>query len=139
MVQINSPSDAWMNPGKTWPRPAGARDVREFRVFRWNHDDGGDPRIDTYYVDRERCGPKVLDALIWIKTMIDPTLTFLHSCREGICASCAMNIDGMDMLACRRGMDENEGVVSIFPLSHRRVARDLMPDLSHYYAADDPC
>jgi succinate dehydrogenase / fumarate reductase, iron-sulfur subunit len=108
MVQGNIPSDAAANPGKTWPNPAGVRDLRD-RIYRWNRDDGADPRIDAYHVDRDDCGPKVLDALIWIKSMIDPTLTFLHSCREGFCGSCAMNIDGMDMLACRRGMDENAG------------------------------
>ncbi len=62
--------------------------------------------MDTYFVDRDDCAPMVLDALIWIKNKIDPTLTFRRSCREGVCGSCAMNIDGTNTLACTKGMDE---------------------------------
>ena len=83
--------------------------TREFRIYRWNPDDGDNPRIDTYYVDRDDCGPMVLDALIWIKNKIDPTLTFRRSCREGVCGSCAMNIDGTNTLACTKAMDEIKG------------------------------
>ena len=83
-----------------------AANAREYRIYRWNPDDGENPRIDTYHVDRDDCGPMVLDALIWIKNKIDPTLTFRRSCREGVCGSCAMNIDGTNTLACTRGMDE---------------------------------
>ena len=83
--------------------------LTEFRIYRWNPDDGANPRIDTYYVDRDDCGPMVLDALIWIKNKIDPTLTFRRSCREGICGSCAMNIDGTNTLACTKAMDDVQG------------------------------
>ena len=65
--------------------------------------------VDTYFLDMDTCGPMVLDALIKIKNEIDPTLTFRRSCREGICGSCAMNIDGINTLACIYGMDEIEG------------------------------
>ena len=82
--------------------PTGAQNVREFRIYRWNPDDGKNPRIDTYYVDTDDCGPMVLDALIWIKNKIDPTLTFRRSCREGVCGSCSMNIDGTNTLACTK-------------------------------------
>ncbi len=92
--------------GKTWPHPAKANAEREYRIYRWNPDDGHNPRIDTYYVDTGDCGPMVLDALIWIKNNIDPTLTFRRSCREGICGSCAMNIDGTNTLACTKAMGE---------------------------------
>ena len=88
----------------------GRKDVREFRIYRWNPDDGENPRVDTYFVDTDDCGPMVLDALIWIKNKIDPTLTFRRSCREGVCGSCAMNIDGINTLACT-GMDEIKGDV----------------------------
>ena len=84
----------------------GREETREYRIYRWNPDDGENPRIDTYYVDTHDCGPMILDALIWIKNKIDPTLTFRRSCREGVCGSCAMNIDGTNTLACTRGMDE---------------------------------
>ena len=115
------------------PRPA--RDhAREFRIYRWNPDDGANPRIDTYFVDLDDCGPMVLDALIWIKNKIDPTLTFRRSCREGICGSCAMNIDGTNTLACTKGMDDIKGTVKIYPLPHMPVVKDLVPDLTNFYA-----
>ena len=86
-------ANARIETGETHPRPPGARRAKRFRVYRWNPEIGGNPRIDTYEVDLDRCGPMVLDALIKIKNEIDPTLTFRRSCREGICGSCAMNIE----------------------------------------------
>ena len=97
-------------------------------------DDGRNPRIDTYYVDTGDCGPMVLDALIWIKNKIDPTLTFRRSCREGVCGSCAMNIDGTNTLACTKAMSDIKGAVSIYPLPHMPVVKDLVPDLTNFYA-----
>jgi succinate dehydrogenase / fumarate reductase iron-sulfur subunit len=85
MVQLALPKNSRVTPGKTWPRPAHAIHGREFRVYRWNPDDGKNPRMDTYFVDLDDCGRMVLDALIWIKNVIDPTLTFRRSCRGGIC------------------------------------------------------
>ena len=120
--------------GKVWLRPASARNVREFRVYRWNPDDGQNPRIDTFFVDMDDCGPMVLDAIIWIKTKVDPTLTFRRSCREGICGSCAMNIDGMNTLACTKDMTTINGAVKIYPLPHLSVIKDLVPDLTTFYA-----
>ena len=137
MVQFNLPKNSRMTEGKTWPKPAGAKRTTEFRIYRWNPDDGANPRIDTYTVDRDDCGPMVLDALIWIKSKIDSTLTFRRSCREGICGSCAMNIDGGNTLACTRGMDEESkggGPIKIYPLPHLAVVKDLVPDLSNFYA-----
>lgn len=121
-----------MGTGKTWPKPEGASNVREFRIYRWSPDDEDNPAIDTYYVDMDDCGPMVLDALIWIKNNVDPTLTFRRSCREGICGSCAMNIDGTNTLACTKGMDEVNGAVKIYPLPHMQVIKDLVPDLSNF-------
>jgi succinate dehydrogenase / fumarate reductase, iron-sulfur subunit len=134
MVQFNLPKNSRMTSGKTWPKTAGAKETTEFRVYRWNPEDGANPRIDTYHVDRGDCGPMVLDALIWIKSKIDPTLTFRRSCREGVCGSCAMNIDGLNTLACTRGMDEINGAVKIYPLPHMEIVKDLVPDLTHFYA-----
>ena len=76
----------------------------------------------------------VLDAIIWIKSKIDPTLTFRRSCREGICGSCAMNIDGGNTLACTKSTDEIRGAVKIYPLPHLPVIKDLVPDLTRFYA-----
>ena len=133
---LNSPfpRNSRIAPGKTWTAPAGAKRVREFRIYRWNPDDGQNPRTDTYEVDLDACGPMVLDALIKIKNEIDPTLTFRRSCREGICGSCAMNIDGSNTLACLKPIADVKGAVSINPLPHMPVVKDLVPDLSLAYA-----
>ncbi|MEM6712965.1 MAG: succinate dehydrogenase iron-sulfur subunit [Pseudomonadota bacterium] len=140
MVQLTLPKNSTMSDGKVWPKPTDAdgnqaTNLREFRVYRWSPDDEENPTVDTYYVDMDDCGPMVLDALIWIKNNIDPTLTFRRSCREGICGSCAMNIDGTNTLACTKGMDEVSGKeVKIYPLPHMPVIKDLVPDLSNFYA-----
>ena len=87
MAQFNLPKNSTYTDGKTWPKPAEATRTTAFRIYRWNPDDGQNPRIDTYHVDRDDCGPMVLDALLWIKNKVDPTLVFRRSCREGICGS----------------------------------------------------
>lgn len=136
MVELTLPKNSQMTPGKVWPKPANAKKVTEFRIYRWNPDDGRNPRIDTYYVDRDDCGPMVLDGLIYIKNKIDPTLTFRRSCREGVCGSCAMNIGGTNTLACTKGMDEVlvKGIINVYPLPHMPVVKDLVPDLTRFYA-----
>jgi len=134
MVEFALPKNSRPVGGKTWPRPASAKNVREFRVYRWNPEDGQNPRIDTYFVDMDDCGPMVLDAIIWIKNTVDPTLTFRRSCREGICGSCAMNIDGTNTLACTKDMSTIAGAVKIYPLPHMKVIKDLVPDLTTFYA-----
>ncbi len=133
MVQFTLPKNSKVLTGKTWPKPEG-KSVRKFQIYRWNPDDGKNPSVDTYFVDMDKCGPMVLDALIKIKNEIDPTLTFRRSCREGICGSCAMNIDGSNTLACTMGMDEISGTVKIYPLPHMPVVKDLVPDLTRFYA-----
>ena len=133
MAQFRLPANSRIGEGKTWSAK-GAGNVKRFRVYRWNPDDGENPRMDTYEVDMEDCGPMVLDALIKIKNEIDPTLTFRRSCREGICGSCAMNIDGTNTLACTKGCDEVDGDVRVYPLPHMPVVKDLVPDLTHFYA-----
>jgi succinate dehydrogenase / fumarate reductase, iron-sulfur subunit len=136
MVELSLPKNSQITKGKVWPKPASAKKVTEFHIYRWNPDDGRNPRLDTFYVDREDCGPMVLDGLIYIKNKIDPTLTFRRSCREGVCGSCAMNIGGTNTLACTKGMDEVlvKGVVKVYPLPHMEVVKDLVPDLTRFYA-----
>ncbi|MBT6427687.1 MAG: succinate dehydrogenase iron-sulfur subunit, partial [Rhodospirillaceae bacterium] len=102
--------------------------------YRYDPDSGENPRVDTYEVDMDECGPMVLDALIKIKNEIDPTVTFRRSCREGICGSCAMNIDGTNTLACTKSCDDVKGDVKIYPLPHLEVIKDLVGDLSNFYA-----
>src|SRR6201981_33536 len=109
MVQFTLPNKSKMTAGKTWPRSAGAQNPREFRVYRWSPDDASNPRMDTYFVDLDDCAAMVLDALIWIKNVIDPTLTFRRSCREGICGSCSMNIDGTNTLAFTMAAEKIQG------------------------------
>ena len=134
MVQLTLPKNSKIKAGKVWPKPEGASHVREIRVYRWDPEDGRNPRLDTFFVDTDDCGPMVLDALLWIKNKIDPTLALRRSCREGICGACAMNIDGMNTLACTKGMDEIDGPIKIYPLPHLNVVKDLVPDLTHFYA-----
>ena len=135
MVEFALPKNSKITEGKTWPKTAGATETREYRIYRWNPDDGKNPRLDTYHVDTKDCGPMILDGLIWIKNNVDPTLTFRRSCREGVCGSCAMNIDGQNTLACTRSMDEvKSGPIKINPLPHQPVVKDLVPDLTNFYA-----
>jgi succinate dehydrogenase / fumarate reductase, iron-sulfur subunit len=133
MVQLTLPKGSKVQPGKTWPRPARAKSPLTVKVYRWEPDSGGNPRQDTYVIDRARCGPMALDVLILIKNEIDPTLTFRRSCREGVCGSCAMNINGTNTLACTLTL-ENVTELSFHPLPHLAVVKDLVPDLSHFFA-----
>ena len=133
MAEFTLPKNSKITTGKHFPSTGGTR-IKKFKVYRWNPEDGANPRTDTYDVDLDKCGPMVLDALIKIKSEIDPTLTFRRSCREGICGSCAMNIDGTNTLACTKACDDVQGEMKIYPLPHMPVIKDLVPDLTHFYA-----
>lgn len=134
MAEFRLPENSRISTGRSFPATAGASNTRIFRVYRWDPDDGNNPRVDSYEVDLDSCGPMVLDAIIKIKNEIDPTLTFRRSCREGICGSCAMNIDGTNTLACTKPIAEVKGDVKINPLPHLPVVKDIVPDLTHFYA-----
>jgi succinate dehydrogenase / fumarate reductase iron-sulfur subunit len=134
MVEFALPANSRIGPGKTHKAPAGARNVRTIRVYRWDPDGDETPHLDDYEIDLDETGPMVLDALIKIKDEIDTTLTFRRSCREGICGSCAMNIDGTNELACIKPIDEIKGDVKVYPLPHMGVVKDLVPDLTTAYA-----
>merc|ERR1711953_901957 len=108
--------------------------VKTFKIYRWDPDVGSSPVMETYNVDLNTCGPMVLDALIKIKNEIDPTLTFRRSCREGICGSCAMNVDGVNNLACLAKITDAKQVTKIWPLPHMYVVKDLVPDMTNFYA-----
>ena len=86
-------------------------------------------RMDTFYIDKS-CGPMVLDALIHIKDHLDSSLGFRRSCREGICGSCAMNIDGKNTLACLTPIKPK---MTIYPLPHMPIIRDLIPNMKNFY------
>jgi succinate dehydrogenase / fumarate reductase iron-sulfur subunit len=136
MVEFTLPKNSRVGKGKEWPKPMSAApaELVEFRVYRWDPDTGANPRTDVYYVDRGDTAPMVLDGLIWIKNTVDPTLAFRRSCREGICGSCAMNIDGENTLACTKAMADVKGPIAVRPLPHLPVIKDLVPDLSTFYA-----
>jgi len=129
--------------------------IKTFHIYRWSPDYPTEkPKMQTYTLDINKIGPMVLDALIRIKNEVDPTLTFRRSCREGICGSCAMNIDGINTLACLctpltfrscRLLKADDMVVigriptstsqemRIYPLPHTYVVKDLVPDLTQFY------
>lgn len=135
MADLTLPKNSKIKPGKRIDAAgADAKRPRTFSVYRWDPEDGGNPRLDEYTIDTAKCGPMVLDALIYIKNEVDPTLTFRRSCREGICGSCAMNIDGTNTLACTKSICDVGGDVKITPLPHMKVVKDLVPDLTPVYA-----
>lgn len=120
--------------GKLWPAPAGATRTKQLQIYRYDPDSVANPRMDTFEVDLDDCGPMTLDALIWIKSKVDSTLTFRRSCREGICGSCAMTMDGTNWLACTRFISDLASPATIYPLANMPVIKDLVPDLTHAFA-----
>ncbi|MGI9435766.1 MAG: succinate dehydrogenase iron-sulfur subunit [Geminicoccaceae bacterium] len=134
MAEFTLPAKSRVHEGKRHAAPNGAKRVKEFKVYRYNPDDDGNPTVDTFEVDIDACGPMVLDALIKIKTEMDSSLTFRRSCREGICGSCAMNVDGENTLACLKAIDDVDGDVAIYPLPHQSVIKDLVTDFTQFWA-----
>ena len=134
MAKFLLPPKSRVKPGRSHDAAGNAKNTRELAIYRYDPTSRENPRLDTYRIDMDECGPMVLDALIKIKNEVDPTLTFRRSCREGICGSCAMNIDGKNTLACLRPIDASKGTVRIYPLPHLPVVKDLVPDLTHFYA-----
>lgn len=98
-----------------------------FKIYRNNK---GKVRFDTFKLDKKNMGPMVLDGLIYIKNNMDKSIGFRRSCREGICGSCAMNINGKNTLACLCPIDEK---MTIYPLPHMPIIRDLIPDMKNFY------
>ena len=133
MAEFFLPRNSTVKKGRAHKAEGGTR-TKAFKVYRYDPDSGANPRYDTYSIDLDKCGPMVLDALIKIKSEIDPTLTFRRSCREGICGSCSMNINGTNGLACTTAIDDVKGEVKITPLPHMDVIKDLVPDFTHFYA-----
>jgi succinate dehydrogenase / fumarate reductase, iron-sulfur subunit len=137
MVEFTLPPNSRIDgkAGRQHAAPAGAGPVRTFRIYRFDPSTGQRPRVDSYEIDMSSCGPMVLDVLLKIKNEIDPTLSLRRSCREGICGSCAMNINGVNTLACTQSCaDLGRGDVKVYPLPHQPVVKDLVTDLSNFYA-----
>ena len=121
------PKNSKIVKGKTF----GTKKNLVLNIYRWNRDNRKNPSINTYHLNKSKIGPMVLDAIINIKNNIDPTLTFRRSCREGICGSCSMNINGTNTLACLTPIDKKE--FNIYPLPHMSVIKDLVVDLEPFF------
>jgi succinate dehydrogenase / fumarate reductase iron-sulfur subunit len=134
MVEFSLPKNSKIGQGNKFPAPEGATNVKTFKVYRWSPDGNANPTLDSFDVDLDTCGPMVLDALNQIKDETDSTLTFRKSCREGVCGSCAMNIDGTNTLACTKPTRDVKRAVHIYPLPHLPVVKDLVGDLTNFYA-----
>ena len=134
MAKFRLPPESRVQRGKTHPAQGGSTNTKRFLVYRYDPDVGQPPRLDTYDVDIDDCAPMVLDALLKVKDDIDSTLAFRRSCREGICGSCAMNIDGRNTLACTQPWREINGAVKVYPLPHLAVIKDLVTDMEAFYA-----
>ncbi|WP_112382273.1 succinate dehydrogenase iron-sulfur subunit [Sphingomonas carotinifaciens] len=133
MAEFALPKNSVIKKGETHEATTTGR-IKKFKVYRYDPDSGQNPRYDTFEIDLDECGPMVLDALIKMKGEQDSSLTFRRSCREGICGSCAMNIDGRNGLACTTAIEDVKGEVRITPLPHMDVVKDLVPDFTHFYA-----
>ncbi len=134
MAVFRLPANSRVRPGRLYKAMGGTRTVKSFRVYRFDPESADNPRLDVFEIDMDDCGPMVLDVLIKIKSEVDSTLTFRRSCREGICGSCAMNIDGFNTLACTKSCQDLGREVRIYPLPHLPVIKDLVPDLTQFYA-----
>eukprot|EP00927_Polykrikos_kofoidii_P026918 TRINITY_DN2387_c1_g1_i6.p1 TRINITY_DN2387_c1_g1~~TRINITY_DN2387_c1_g1_i6.p1 ORF type:complete len:316 (-),score=45.50 TRINITY_DN2387_c1_g1_i6:323-1207(-) len=106
---------------------------QKFAIYRYDPDTAAKPFLQEYSLNLKECGPMILDALVKIKDEDDPTLTFRRSCREGICGSCAMNINGKNGLACLLYIEPSANAIEIQPLPHTYVVKDLVPDLTNFY------
>jgi len=134
MATFSLPANSKITGKPRIHKAEGATRVKKFTVYRYDPDSGENPRYDTFEIDLDACGPMVLDALLKMKNEADSTLTFRRSCREGICGSCAMNINGRNGLACTMAIEDLKGDVRITPLPHMEVIKDLVPDFTHFYA-----
>ncbi len=133
MVQFTLPKNSVVTKGIVHKKNNNIEKSKKIIIYRWDPENDANPRLDTYEIDQKKCGPMVLDALMKIKNEIDSTITFRRSCREGVCGSCAMNIDGINTLACLKPIEEVKTDIKIYPLPHMPVVKDLVPDLSKAY------
>ena len=141
MAEFRLPKNSEIKEGKTVDASNGAKRAKTFNIYRFDPDSGENPKMDSFKIDLDKCGPMVLDALLHIKNTIDGSVTLRRSCREGICGSCAMNIDGSNTLACLKPIADVKNDIKITPLPHLPVIKDLVPDITHVsaqYTAIEP-
>ena len=133
MVQFSLPQNSKILKGKHYKDESSSDNIKKVNVYRWDPSQNKNPRIDTFEVDMNECGPKVLDILFKIKNEIDSSLTFRRSCAHGVCGSCAMNVDGVNTLSCTKSHLDIRGELNIYPLPHLKVVKDLVGDLTTLY------
>ncbi|BBL71207.1 succinate dehydrogenase iron-sulfur subunit [Methylogaea oryzae] len=133
MPQFRLPKDSQVKPGRRFSSAGGGK-IREVHVYRYDPEAGENPRVDIYELDESQCGPMLLDALLKIKNEMDSTLALRRSCREGVCGSCAMNVNGQNVLACTSAIADFDGPIRVYPLPHMPVIKDLIADMTHFYA-----
>ena len=133
MAEFTLPKNSKATKGNIFKAEGNVKNTRKFLVYRYDPNDDANPRVETYELDLDQCGPMVLDALIKIKADCDPSLSFRRSCREGICGSCSHNINGVNTLACTLPIKDLKGDIKIYPLPHMNVVKDLVVDLTEFY------
>jgi len=134
MVELLLPRNSKIQEGQTFKsKSLSDKFLKPIEIYRWDRSDDQNPRIDTFWVDYNEAGPMILDSLNYIKNELDSSLTFRKSCREGICGSCSMNINGTNTLACLKPLEKNNKKLKIFPLPHMHVIKDLVADLTEFY------
>ena len=134
MVEFTLPKNSVVKQGKHFAVANGATRVKRVEVYRWDPETDENPRIDSYDIDLDQCGEMVLDIILKIKDEIDSSLAFRRSCREGVCGSCSMNVNGKNILVCIKAITDYKGTIKIFPLPHMDVVKDLVADMTHFYA-----
>ena len=144
MVEFNLPKSSRIDKSKGQKHTLSENKAdninkRTFEIYRYqpniDDDNNNHPYVDKFELNMDDCGNMILDALIKIKNEIDPTLTFRRSCREGVCGSCAMNVNGSNILACTYDITDlpKNKPIKIYPLPHMNVIKDLVPDLNIFY------
>ena len=133
MVQFNLPQNSKILKGQYFKDQTGSLNLKIVHVYRWDPVKNQNPREDTFEVNMDTCGNKVLDILHKIKNEMDSSLTFRRSCAHGICGSCAMNVDGVNTLSCMKSHKDINGDIRIYPLPHLKVVKDLVADLNTLY------
>jgi succinate dehydrogenase / fumarate reductase iron-sulfur subunit len=132
MVEFTLPKNSKLK--KSSPVAPKGSAFQRVEVYRWSQESGENPHIDTFDIPEEECGSMVLDALLKIKNDLDSSLAFRRSCREGVCGSCSMNVNGKNILACTKSLADYEGkTLKISPLPHMNVVKDLVVDMTHFY------
>ncbi len=133
MAKFTLPKNSVVKQGKTFTADNISSSIKRVEIYRFNPEDNQNPHIDVFELDKNECGSMILDVLLKIKNDIDGSLTFRRSCREGVCGSCAMNVNGKNTLACTASLGNYPDTLKIYPLPHMQTIKDLVVDMTHFY------